>query len=119
MTRLRRVFYAVGLLALLAAPAAHAQSDSWQGATATETNVVRSLDTTPYTSAGEPMAPGSGIVCGQSGSDVQVDRTAWFKVIGTGGRIILSSADSTFDTVIGVYQPNAAPSDATNLLCSD
>jgi hypothetical protein len=48
-----------------------------------------------------------------------MEHTLWYRFTGTGGRVVLSTAGSNFDTLIGVYQANAAPSTATTLLCSD
>ncbi|HWH93052.1 MAG TPA: putative metal-binding motif-containing protein [Baekduia sp.] len=58
------------------------------------------------------MAPAGSSSC-VSGSTVKMTNTAWLRFNGTGGRVQLSTAGSTFDTLLAVYDAQHA------LKCND
>jgi hypothetical protein len=113
----------VALLALAGPAAAQTSvpvSDTWQGALFPEPNVGWVDDTSGLTATGEPYSTGSGIACPQSGQNTNIDHTTWYRLIGTGGRIVLSTNGfSNFDTLVTVYLANAQPNNSTAWLCHD
>jgi hypothetical protein len=113
----------VAVLAALAAPALASASDSRAGSSGDQLFYGSAVeqDITPFTvEAGEPATPGKAQQCttGVDETATEMERTAWYRVKGTGGKISLSAVPATstgFDTVLAVYEVGAS----TPLACSD
>src|SRR4051794_22731531 len=75
--------------------------------------------------AGEPLTRNGPAVCAQSGLNVRMGHTVWFYVVGNGGRMVISSRNSTrlgsgiFDSILNVYGANVTPPSLIGALCSD
>lgn len=119
-SRVRAVIAVLLACFVVGADSAHGQADLFQDATALTPNLGYATANDAFTSTGEPLAPGSGVVCNAPSYTFEIDRTFWWRVIGTGGPIALSTwTYSNIDTAIAVYQANAQPATGTVLDCND
>ena len=59
--------------------------------------------------AAEPPEAPCTLTDGEEQFDVPVGRTVWYRFVGTGGEVTLSTAGSDFDTVLGVYTDAGGP----------
>ena len=50
---------------------------------------------------------------------LKIDKTAWWKIVGTGQPITLSTAGSVFNTVLAVYDTNGGAPGANRVACND
>jgi hypothetical protein len=112
----RALVHACVLVAWLvaAAPARAAPgSDNFVDAAPLLFSVPGSVGNEAYTTQGG-LEPGSSPGC------PAMTHTAWWRIAGTGQQIVLSTAGSSFDTVLSVHdQGDAAPSTLNRLVCDD
>jgi Putative metal-binding motif len=94
-------------LALIAAPVAAAH-DSMSSPTPLVSGVAQQEDTTSYTVQGSEQNTYLPLTsqCG-SGQNVGVVKTAWYSIQGTGGQATVTTAGSTFDTILFAYANSA------------
>lgn len=72
-------------------------------------------DTASFTTqAGEPIAKAS-----HCSREFDVFRTAWWSITGTGQPITISTLQSSFDTVVAVYQTPNVPDPGNRVACND
>jgi hypothetical protein len=116
-------FLLVAVLALPAVAAAQGEGDDWTAPTQLTLDSPRGAPPNPpdlnlgYTvQPQEPLTPGNG-TCGSSSSMV---KTHWYKLVADGLRTTISTAGSSFDTVIGAYKTTGTPTFANDVdVCSD
>jgi hypothetical protein len=112
---------ALGTLPGVAAAQGPVESDTAAGAQLLTPNTIWEFHSAGATEAGEPLTQSTNSWCNDaSGRQVQMRRTFWWYVVGTGGPISLSTWNSGFDSVLSVYRPgitNPAFTDA--LACDD
>jgi hypothetical protein len=93
-------------------------ADVYTNAAVLTPNKTFAYSNTGYTATAEPYSATSAKRCDTTNAAMQT--TIWFKVIGTGGRIVLSTGGySTVDTVLARYFPNQLPSEASADFCND
>jgi hypothetical protein len=117
--RLTRLMLAVGLACALA-PAGQAVaavgSDSIAGAPPLLFSEPGGVDSTEFYGT-EPGEPRTG--CPADGIPAQLGGTAWWRIAGTGRTITLSTAGSSFDTQLSVFDQGAGAPDDGNKTCND
>lgn len=56
-------------------------------------------------------------ICGETST--QMHRTLWWYVVGTGGRIVISTRNSAVDSLLATYPANATPNGGNVQFCAD
>jgi hypothetical protein len=97
-------------------------SDSWQGANDLSANArFVYLNESATVQSGEPLAPDgpNQVACYENlmHEATQLQDSYWFKLVGTGGRVVVSTWGSDFDTLLANYGAVQTPSMA--FVCSD
>jgi Putative metal-binding motif len=115
----------VAVLALPAVAAAQLEGDEWTAPTPLTLDSPRGAPPNPpdlnlgyNVQPNEPLTPGNG-TCGSTSSMV---KTRWYKFVADGLRTTVSTAGSSFDTVLGAYKTTGvpAPSFSNDVdVCSD
>lgn len=107
------------LAVLVLAPSALAAppNDNWQNALNIDATLgpVEGFTTDATTQSGEPLTPTGSGTCGTTRKMVA---TTWYRLIGNGGVISVSTAGSNFDTVVAAYFA-PTPTSTDPLPCND